>query len=154
MDMEKVQFNIVINAPVEQVFNTMFGKETYRQWTSVFNASSDYEGSWAQDEKILFVGTNKEGKKEGMVGIVKQFIPNNFVAVEYTGFLDGDKQITEGPDMGEWCLMYENYSFTSVGDETTVMVALNVGEAVLNYLKDTYPKALYKLKEICEAIAV
>lgn len=42
-------FSIAINAPVSKVRDTMLGKDTYRQWTEVFNpAGSRYEGDRSQ----------------------------------------------------------------------------------------------------------
>lgn len=149
--MENMQFSVTINAPVEKVFNNMLGPETYKQWTSAFNPTSSYEGTWAKDEKISFIGVNKEGKKEGMVGVVRAYRPNDYVSVEYTGLLDGESEITEGKEMESWIGSHENYTFKAEGNQTRVTVDLDVDEPYLGYFKDTYPKALDKLKQISEA---
>ena len=41
--MKRLQFKSDINAPAAKVYNAMIGKETFRQWTAVFNPSSDFE---------------------------------------------------------------------------------------------------------------
>ena len=148
--MERLQFNTQIKAPLEQVFKTMLDKEGYKQWTSVFCSTSDFEGSWNQGEKIMFVATNKEGKREGMLGRVKAYVPNDFVSVEYYGMVDGDQEVTEGETADGFRGMYENFSFEPSGHGTNVTVDVDVEAAFKSYLSETYPKALNRLKEICE----
>jgi hypothetical protein len=153
--MKRLQFKSDINAPAAKVYNAMIGKETFRQWTAVFNPSSDFEsgnveGSWEKGSKILFVGTNKEGKREGMVGFIRENTPDRFVSIEYKGILDGDNEITSGPTAEEW-QGFENYSFETNDGTTTVTVDIDVNDQMIDYFRDTYPKALNKLKEICEA---
>ena len=148
--MEKMRFKIEINAPLGKVFDTMLGKDTFKQWTAEFNPTSDFEGSWEKGEKIMFVGTNKEGKREGMVGKIKEFDRNKYVSIEYTGVLDGEKEVTSGPHIDEWIGTFENYSFEEKDGKTVVTVMIDMGEEMKDYFQKTYPKALNKLKELCE----
>ena len=56
--MKKLQFKVSINAPVTKVYDFMLGtnsKTTYEQWTSVFNPTSTYEGSWGKRNKIYLL---------------------------------------------------------------------------------------------------
>lgn len=152
--MERMQFNVSINAPAATVYNKMIGKETFKEWTSVFNPSSDYEGgnmegNWEKDSKVLFVGVDKQGKREGMVGYIRENVPNQFVSIEYVGILDGEHEIIEGPVAEDW-QGFENYTFESHGGSTTVTVDIDVNDQMIEYFRNTYPKALEKLKEICE----
>jgi hypothetical protein len=149
--MEKMQFTALIGAEASKVYDTMLAQDTYRQWTSVFNPSSEYEGTWNKGAKIRFVGTNKEGKKEGMVGLVHENIPNQFVSVEYTGLVDGENEVTEGPLVGDWVGSFENYTFKQENGATTLTVDVDVHDTMIDYFKETYPNALTKLKELCES---
>ena len=149
--MERMQFKTEIRADLAKVYQTMLEKEGYRQWTSVFNPTSDYEGSWNKGDKISFIGVNKDGKKEGMVGLIKENIPQKFVSIEYIGMLDGEQEVTEGPGVEDWIGNYENYTFSGNNGHSTVTVDVDVHEQMSDYFKTTYPKALEKLKEICEA---
>jgi hypothetical protein len=42
--MKKLEYKINIEAPKEVVYEKMLGKATYKQWTSLFNPTSDFEG--------------------------------------------------------------------------------------------------------------
>ena len=151
--MKKLQFKVSINAPVARVYDFMLGinsKSTYEQWTSMFNPTSTYEGSWNKGNKILFVGTDEKGKKEGMVSRIAENIANRFVSIQHYGLVKADKEITEGPEVEKWANGFENYSFEESGGTTTVTVDLDITEDFSDYMNQTYPKALGKLKELCE----
>ncbi|WP_439484268.1 SRPBCC family protein [Cyclobacterium plantarum] len=151
--MEKKQYIIEINAPVENVFDTMLGlsdKSTYEQWTALFNPTSTYEGSWEKGQKIYFFGTDDKGNRGGMVARIAENIPNQFISIQHYGILDGDKEITAGPQVEQWAGGLENYHFEETGEKTTVIVAVDVTEEHLEYFDSTYPKALEKLKQIAE----
>ena len=56
-----MHFAIEIKASVENVFKTMLDDKTYSEWTSVFNPTSHFKGSWEKGSKILFLGTDHDG---------------------------------------------------------------------------------------------
>lgn len=151
--MEKLQFKKDIKAPAQKVYEAMLGlndKSTYEYWTAAFNPSSTYEGSWNKGSKIYFVGTDEDGKKGGMISEILENNTAQFVSIYHYGFLDGEKEITSGEQVEKWQGGLENYSFEEKDGLTTVTVELDTIEEYLNYFKETYPKALDKLKEIAE----
>ena len=162
--MKKLQFKVSINTPVTSIYDFMLGinnKSTYEQWASVFNPTSTYEGSWDKGNKILFIGVDENGEKGGMVSRIAENIPNRFVSIQHYGLLKADKEITEGPEVEKWANGFENYTFeenNSHSDDpvgrgtTTVTVDLDSPEDFEGYMNLTYPKALDKLKELCEKL--
>lgn len=151
--MKKLQFKVNINAPVAKVYDLMLGinnKSTYELWTSLFNPTSSFEGSWDKGSKILFVGVDENGEKGGMVSKIVENIPNQFVSIQHYGLVQADKEITEGPEVEKWANGFENYTFEQGNENTTVIVDLDTTEEFIDYMNESYPKALDKLKEICE----
>ena len=151
--MKKLEFNVRINAPLIKVYDAMLGlsnKSTYEEWTALFNPTSTYEGSWNKGSKILFIGTNEKGERGGMVSEIVENIPNRFVSIRHNGILMADKEITEGPDVEKWAGGLENYSFEENNGISIVNVDVDTTEDFVDYMNETYPKALFKLKEICE----
>lgn len=151
--MKKLQFKININAPVARIYDFMLGlssKSTYEQWTTLFNPTSTYQGSWDKGNKILFIGVDEKGEKGGMVSEIADNIPNRFVSIRHYGLLKANIEITEGPEVEKWANGFENYTFEENNGITTVTVELETTEDFLDYMNQTYPKALSKLKEICE----
>lgn len=153
MIMKTLQFNVKINAPVNKVYDTMLGISnisTYEQWTSLFNASSTYEGSWKKGSKMLFVGIDEKGEKGGIVSEIFDNILNQFISIRHYGLVKANEEITEGHEVEKWANGFENYTFAEKNGTTTVTVDLDLTEDFLDYMNETYPKALNKLKKICE----
>jgi len=151
--MKKLQFIVRINASVNTVFDSMLGisnKSTYEQWTALFNPTSTYEGNWDKGSKMLFVGIDKQGKKEGMVSEIIENRLNQFISIRHFGLLKGGVEIIEGPEVENWVNGFENYTFEEKEQITTVTVDLDFSEDFSDYFNELYPKALNKLKEICE----
>lgn len=148
--MKKTTYQIEIAAPAAKVSEKMIAKSSYEQWTSIFNPSSTFEGSWEKGARIHFIGISEEGKKEGMVAEIAEHIPQKFISIRHRGVLDGEKEITEGPAVEGWAGALENYSFKEENGKTTVTVEVDTNENYLTYFEETWPKALAKLKEICE----
>lgn len=152
--MNKVQFKTEINAPIAKVYNTMLGldnKATYEAWTAEFNPTSTFEGSWEKGSKILFIGTDENGEKGGMIAEVAENIPNKFVSIRHYGLLKGDTEITSGEEVEKWAGELENYWFEEHNGITSVTVEVGVSDEYMDYFQITYPKALKKLKAIVEA---
>ena len=160
--MKKLQFKVSINAPADRIYDVMLGinnKSTYEEWTSLFNPTSTYEGSWDKGSKILFIGVDEKGEKGGMVSRIAENIPHQFVSIQHYGLLKADQEITEGPEVEKWANGFENYTFEENNARTddpvergttTVTVDLDTTDDFVDYMNQTYPKALDKLKELCE----
>jgi hypothetical protein len=151
--MKKLQFKESINAPATRVYDVMLGinsKSTYEQWTALFNPTSSYEGSWEKGNKILFIGVDEKGEKGGMVSRIADIVPNRFVSIQHYGLVKGDQEITEGPEVEKWANGFENYTFEENNGTTTVTVDLDITEDFVSYMNEAYPKALDKLRELCE----
>ncbi|GAB2775603.1 SRPBCC domain-containing protein [Salinimicrobium soli] len=151
--MKRMQYSQVINAPAKKVYDTMLGIsniKTYQQWTAEFNPTSTYEGSWEKGSKIYFIGTDENGRRGGMVSEIADNIPNQFVSIRHYGTLDGEKEITEGPEVEKWAGGMENYSFEEKNGVTTVTVENDVHGDYLDYFNNTWPMALKKLKQLSE----
>jgi hypothetical protein len=151
--MKKLQFNISIHAPVSSVYNIMLGissKSTYEQWTAMFNPTSTYEGNWEKGSKMLFIGVDEKGEKGGIVSKIAENIPHQFVSIQHYGLVNAGKEITEGADVEKWANGFENYLFEENNGVTMVKVEIDATEEFIDFMNETYPKALIKLKELCE----
>lgn len=151
--MEKLQFKTEINAPLSKVFDVMLGitnKSTYEQWTALFNPTSTYEGNWNKGSKILFLGSNELGEKSGMVSTIAENIVNKFISIRHYGLVKNGVETTTGPEVEKWANGLENYSFEENNGVTFVTIDLDTTQDFVEYMNQAYPKALEKLKEICE----
>ncbi|WP_009032384.1 SRPBCC family protein [Indibacter alkaliphilus] len=146
----RMNFEILIKAPVEKVYETMLAEDTYKQWTYAFYPGSFYRGSWDEGEKILFIARDSEGNEGGMVARVKKSIPNEVVSLEHYGILDKGEEITEGPEISIWAGALEEYRFEPVAGGTLLKIISDTNREYQEYFENTWPKALESLKSICE----
>lgn len=151
--MKKIEFTVKIKSPVNKVFDLMLGisnKSNYEQWTALFNPTSTYEGNWNKGSKMLFVGFDEKGEKSGIVSEIFDNISNQYVSIRHYGLVKSNIEITTGPEVEKWANGFENYSFEEKNGVTEVKVELDLTEDFFDYMNETYPKALNKLKELCE----
>lgn len=143
--MKKVTYEVKIKCPKEKVFSMMLDEQHYREWTAVFAPGSRYEGKWEEGSHIKFLAEIKEGGTGGMTSLVERLIPNKLVRIKHLAMFDNEKQNNfEDSDF------YEIYHFTEDKKDTLVTVELDTEEEWAPYFDKTFPKALKKLKEICE----
>ena len=148
--MQRLNFQIDIKAPADKVAGIMLGRETFRLWTAVFEPTSDFVGSWEKGSKIYFTSIGEGGQKQGMVSEIAEHIPNQFVSIRHYGILDDGREITEGEQVEKWAGGFENYTFEERDGITTVTVDLDSTEEHTSYFSEAFPKALEKLRELCE----
>jgi uncharacterized protein YndB with AHSA1/START domain len=148
---EVMHFEILIDASVEKVYNTMIDEKYYSEWTSAFNSSSRFKGSWAKGSKILFLGESQDGSTGGMVSRINENIPNRFISIEHLGIVQNDKEVLCGPEVETWAGALENYSFRDLEGRTQVSVDIDCVPKYRSYFIETWPKALQILKTICES---
>jgi uncharacterized protein YndB with AHSA1/START domain len=146
--MNSLHFSITIRAPKAKVWNTMLQAETYRIWTAEFGEGGYYEGSWDQGERIRFLGP---GGKEGMTSVIAENKPYQFISIRHLGIIKNGMDDTESPEAKAWSGVYENYTFAERGGVTDLKVEMSAipGEFE-QYMADAWPRALAKLKAICE----
>jgi uncharacterized protein YndB with AHSA1/START domain len=148
---ETMHFEILIDAHPEKVYNTMIDQKHYTEWTSEFNPSSHYKGSWEKGSKILFLGDAADGSLGGMVSRIKENIPYRYISIEHVGIIENGREVLCGPDVDIWSGAQENYTFTEQNMQTLLSIDVDTTEKYRQYFVNTWPKALQRLKSICES---
>ena len=145
--MKKIRHSITIRAPRETVWTAMLGPETYRVWTTPFCEGSYYEGSWNTGERIRFLGPGGEG---GMTSIIAESRRPELVSIRHLGIVKDGVEDTTSPAAKAWAPSFETYTFVDVGGATELTAELETPPDFEAFMDDAWPKALAKLKEICE----
>jgi uncharacterized protein YndB with AHSA1/START domain len=146
--MEKITFSIIINAPRETVWDTMLGKETYKQWAAAFSQGSTYEGSWDEGSEIKFTSPSEDGSAFGMYALVAANRPHEFVSIKHLGEFKGSERMPMPVHDGQEVL--ENYTFKDVEGGTEVVVDLTIPAEWAGMFNEMWPKALSALKALAE----
>ncbi len=150
VNFELMHFEIDINTGISKVYQTMLDAGKWSEWTSVFNPTSHFKGTWESGSKILFLGTGQDGKPGGMVSRIRENIPDRFVSIEHLGIFRNGKEFTSGPETEGWSGAMENYTLTRKNGKTLLAVDMDTKQEFKSYFRRMWPKALNKLKTICE----
>ncbi|ATL49960.1 ATPase [Chitinophaga caeni] len=145
--MEKLQFNVRINAKPATVWAKLWTPGSYEDWTKAFSESSRAETDWQKGSKILFL----DGDNNGMVSRVADMIPDQWMSIEHLGLVSKGVEDTESPEIKAWAGAKENYALKEVDHQTDLQVEVDVNDDFSSFLSEKFPKALARLKEISEA---
>jgi hypothetical protein len=145
--MKTLHYAIVIDAPPPRVWGVMLGPETFRQWTEEFAEGSYFEGSWDQGQRIRFLTPDGSG----MTSLIAESRPYAFISIKHLGIVQNGIDDTESEAARKWAPAYENYTFSERGGSTELKVDVDVAPEFERFMEDTWPKALAKLKALCEA---
>ena len=148
--MKTVRHSITIRAPREAVWDAMLGPETYRAWTAPFCEGSYYEGSWNTGDRIRFLGPGGAG---GMTSVIAESRRPEFVSIKHLGIVKAGVEDTTSPAATAWAPAFENYTFVDEFGATALTVEVETPEDFEAFMNEAWPKALAKLKEICEEAA-
>lgn len=145
--MQKLNFEITIDAPRDHVWQTMLTDATYREWTAAFHEGSYYEGSWVEGSDIKFLGP--EGG--GMFAKIAASREPEYVEIQHLGLIEDGKVITEGPEVAKWAPASEIYEFIDQDGATLLRVSMDANEESAEMFSSMWPKALARLKTLCES---
>jgi hypothetical protein len=144
--MEKMAWSTTIHATKERVWRVMLEDATYREWTSEFQEGSYAVTDWKEGSKALFLSPTGDG----MVSRIAVHRPNEFLSLEHLGEVKNGVELTDSEASKQWAGARENYSLREAGGGVTLTVEMDVAEQYRSYFEGTWPKALARLKQICE----
>ncbi|MDM8001329.1 MAG: SRPBCC family protein, partial [Bacteroidota bacterium] len=146
---EMLHFETIIDNSPENIFRIMLESESYSKWTTPFNPDSRFTGSWEKGERILFHGTDADGKSGGMLCRIRENIPGKFLSIESLREVVDGKEVTGEGKGDTWKGALENYTLKPVGSKTLLLIDTDVPAEFRQYLEEAWPRALENLKALC-----
>ncbi len=145
--MNKLTFNVSINAPAGKVWDVLWTDATYRVWTTVFHEGSRMQvAGLSKGEKVLFT----DGDGNGMVSRIADVTANKYMSFEHLGMIKDGVEDTTSDSVKAWAGSHENYILEDNNGTTTLSVELDMNDEMKDYFNNTFPKALAKVKELAE----
>jgi hypothetical protein len=146
--MQKHQFTTTINASKEKVWQVLWSLDSYSAWTSAFSEGSQAEtDDWKKGTKVLFT----DGKGSGMVAMIEDNVPNEFMSFRHIGELKDGVEDTTSEKVQTWAGSLESYSLKENNGNTDLVVEMDINEEWLDYFVKTWPVALEKIKSLVES---
>jgi hypothetical protein len=145
--MKKLTFKIDIDAKPKKVWDTMIDPVTYKEWTNVSWPDSYFEGEWKQGANLKFL-SNEGG---GTLANIVEFKPYEFILAKHIAVINNDRTEDRDSDTAKgWIGTLESYRFTEKNGKTKLSTEMNINPEWESMFADSWPKAMAKLKEVCE----
>jgi len=146
--MKKLEFKIDIAANRKKVWDTMLNPETYKEWVKASWPGSYYDGKWKQGENIKFIAPGQGGT----LATIAELKPYEFVLAKHIAVINKDGTEDHNSNAAKsWIGTTESYTFIEKNGKTELRTEMNVNPEWEKMFTNDWPKAMAKLKEICES---
>ena len=142
----RLKFSIDIKAEKTTIWKALWNKNSYREWANVF-----FEGSyavtddWEEGSKVHFLAPDQSG----IYSIIEKHIPNTIIQFKHIGnVLEGKEQPIDD-ETKKWSGATEIYTLTEGGNTNTLEIEIDVMDEHLDFMTNTFPQALKKIKNNC-----
>ncbi|WP_265130311.1 SRPBCC family protein [Chryseobacterium oranimense] len=139
--MQKIFFEIQIDADPEKVWDVLWSDMTYRQWTTAFMEGSFYMGSFEEGSIIKFLDPNNNG----MYSRVEKNIANQEMKFLHLG------EIYNGVESEQdWGEATEAYILEEIPTGTLLKIEINTTDEFKDFFEEKFPTALGIVKNLSE----
>lgn len=145
--MKTLEFNIEISSDKSKVWDTMLQPDTYKEWVGETWPESFYEGQWKKGEEIRFISPGRGGT----LATIDELRPQEYVRAKHIAVVRPDgSEDRDSEEARGWVGTEESYTFTGTDGSTHVKVEIRTNPTWEKMFNDDWPRALAKLKEVCE----
>jgi uncharacterized protein YndB with AHSA1/START domain len=145
--MEKLNFSISIACDKQKVWDTMLQPDTYKQWVAASWPDSFYEGQWAENADIRFIGEDGSGT----LAHIESLTPYTFIAAKHIAVLNaGGVEDRDSAFAKNWMGITETYTYNTTPEGTELVVEIQTQPEWKAMFIEGWPNALAKLKTMCE----
>ncbi|WP_299114169.1 hypothetical protein [uncultured Winogradskyella sp.] len=142
----RLQFSINIKAEKNVIWRALWGADYYRDWVSVFfDGSYAVTDNWKEKSKVLFLAPDKSG----IYSIIETHIPNKIMSFKHIGNVVKGQEQPIDDDTRKWSGATETYTITKEKNSNKLTVEIDILDEHLDFMKNTFPKALEKVKANC-----
>lgn len=140
-----MQFTIDIHATKQTVWGVLWQDASFREWAGIVDPGTYMKGELKEGSEVQFISAING---YGVTSLVEKLTPGEFLQLRHeSDTQDAGTQEREK----EWTGGTETYTLTENDGTTSLTVAFGVPLKMVDYFKDTYPKALQRVKELAEA---
>lgn len=145
--METLNFEIMINAPIQKVWDLLWNQDSYTQWTQFFGEGSHYKSDWKVNGKTYFLGATGDG----MVSTIKSLNEPEEVVFSHLGMIKDGVEDTKSKEVAEWSGSEESYFLRAISEDSTELrVILHTSKDYSDHMKSGFDQGLQLLKELAE----
>ncbi|MDZ4840472.1 MAG: SRPBCC domain-containing protein [Bacteroidota bacterium] len=146
--MKTFEFTKEINAPAEKVWETLWNKSTYSQWTSAFTPEGKciVQSDWEVGGKTFFL----DDKGSGLVSTIKSKNEPYEIVFQHLGEVKDGVEDTTSDDVKAWAGNNESYFLTENNGITTLRAVAHASEEWAEMMTKGFEFGLEEVKKLSE----
>lgn len=145
--METLNYEKVINAPIQKVWDLLWNSETYPKWTQFFMQDSLFITDWKIGGKTYFV----DQEKNGMVSTIKTLDEPFEIIFSHLGTVKNGVEDTMSRAVEEWSGAEEKYFLRAIDEHTTELRAVtHVDKNSIDFMNNGFNKGFELIKNLAE----
>ncbi|WP_312767803.1 SRPBCC domain-containing protein [Epilithonimonas sp.] len=145
--MEKLKYQIEINATAEKVWDILWNEKTYSQWTYYFSPDSNMVTDWQVGGKTYFTDSSK---KNGMVSTIERIEEPKYLIFKHLGELHNGVEDVDSEKVKAWNGSLEAYFLDENNGKTILKVEVDSNDEFKEMFDNGFKKGLEVIKNISE----
>lgn len=145
--METVEYKIEIYASQEKIWEKLWDKDCYANWTQFFTPHFYIKSDWKVNGETYFL----IDEHNGMVSTISSLEKPNEIIFQHLGILNDGVKKTSGPEIIEWSGVEEKYFLRCLDANSTELSAIvHIYKKQRAEMDEGFMKGFEILKNICE----
>ncbi len=145
--METLNYEIIIEVPIQKVWDLLWNEETYKEWTQFFAPGSQFKTDWKIGGKTYFLDT----KGNGMVSTIKTLDEPNEIIFSHLGIVNHGIEDTKSKEVEQWSGAEEQYFLRAIDENTTQLRAIvHTEKEYEKHMNAGFNKGFEVLKNLAE----
>jgi len=145
-NIKRLVFTQEINATASEVWNTMWDKDSYPKWVTIFCEGSYYYGELEMGKRIHFLTP----KGDGMFSDVGYMIKDKLMILSHIGLLSDFKEMPLDAETERWTGSFEIYKLEENDGKTMITAEADCVDKYVSYMEEKFPLALQEVKKLSE----
>ncbi len=145
--MATISYEIEIAAPADKIWNILWDKSSYSQWTRFFSEGSQYTSDWKVGGRTLFLDSSG---KNGMISTIDSLNEPYEVVFQHIGFLENGEEVFNTREIAEWSGAHEKYFLTEFDGYTKLASELQTTPEYEEPMLEGFEKGFAVVKELAE----
>ncbi len=147
MEAQIIKKAIMINAPVEKIWDVLLQDQYNRIWYAEFSPGAFAETTWQEGSKVAF----KDDSGNGIVGTIVANQFGKLLSIEYHGIVKANQEDYDSEEAQQVKGGREIYRLTENNGATQLEIEVDMGEEMYEMMAGAWDNALQKIKELAEA---
>ncbi|MGE8530032.1 MAG: SRPBCC family protein [Acinetobacter guillouiae] len=145
--MEKLSYEILIEATPQKVWQVLWNPDSYSQWTYYFSPTSSIYSDWKVNGKTLFL----DADRNGMVSTIEQMEDFKVMIFKHLGVVRKGVEDFDSDELKKWSGSLEKYFLEDLHGKTRLRVELESPKEYMEMMENGFKKGFEIVKQLAEA---